>query len=103
MDIRLLVHLEPTDHGSLAWWIEAPDMPGFSAAAPSLTETRIRAELALREILAEQGVDDVAFRYRLVEAEGSEGVDVTRTGAAHDSHEDFDRPVDATRVAAAVP
>lgn len=103
MDVRLLVHMEALrDDHRVVWWIESPDIPELTATAPSLGETRVRAEIACREILAEREVDDVRFSYSLLEPDASEGLEVVRTGAAQDAHQDFDREVNAKRVTAAV-
>lgn len=47
--IELIIHLEGVD-GEAVWWAESPDVPGFSAAAPSLIELRERAQAALEEL-----------------------------------------------------
>lgn len=78
--IRLLIHLEPTDAG-LVWWTESPDVPGFSGTGQHLDDARIRAELAIRQILADQGVEEVSFTYQLVASgELSEGSEVKQVG-----------------------
>lgn len=47
---ELTIHLESVDD-EVVWWADSPDVPGFSAAAPSLVELRERASAALEEIL----------------------------------------------------
>jgi predicted RNase H-like HicB family nuclease len=47
---ELIIHLEDAD-GEVVWWAESPDVPGFSAAAPSLDELRRRAIDALAELV----------------------------------------------------
>jgi predicted RNase H-like HicB family nuclease len=47
---ELIIHLEGGG-GEVVWWSDSPDVPGFSAAAPSLAELRARATAALEEIL----------------------------------------------------
>jgi predicted RNase H-like HicB family nuclease len=47
---ELTIHLEAVE-GEVVWWADSPDVPGFSAAAPSLVELRERATAALEEIL----------------------------------------------------
>jgi len=82
MEVRLLIHAEPSESG-LAWWIESPDVVGFTGTGQHLVDARIRSELAIREILSERGGHDVSFSYQLVEADApSEGREVARTGGA---------------------
>jgi hypothetical protein len=47
---ELTIHLEDVD-GEVVWWADSPDVPGFSAAAPSLEELRKQAATALADIL----------------------------------------------------
>ncbi len=85
MDVRLLIHGEPADgEGRLVWWVESPDVPGFSGAADHLLEARITSERAIRDLFEEQGVHEpIAFTYDLVSTVFSdEGVLVGRTGDA---------------------
>lgn len=42
----LVVHLDEAD-GEAVWWAESPDLPGFSAAAPTLAELRERVTGAI--------------------------------------------------------
>ena len=60
MDVTLLLHLELVD-GEHAWWAESDDVPGFTAAAPTLAELRERAHAALHDLLGAE----VAIRERL--------------------------------------
>ena len=82
MDVRLLIHMEPADSG-LVWWTESPDVPGFSGTGIHLVDARVRSELAILDLLADKGVEDVSFSYELV-ASGvpSEGPRVERSGDA---------------------
>lgn len=43
--MRFVYHREPE-----GWWAESPDLPGFSAAAPTLLELRDTVQAALEEI-----------------------------------------------------
>ena len=84
MKVRLLIHIEPASSG-LVWWTESPDVPGFTGAGEHLVETRVRSEIAIREVLAERGIEDVSFSYELVvPGAPSEGPRVERTGDATD-------------------
>ena len=47
--VRVLLHLEATDDGGVAWWAESDDVPGFTAAAPELVELRRRVRAALAD------------------------------------------------------
>jgi predicted RNase H-like HicB family nuclease len=47
--IELVIHIEAAD-GEAVWWAESPDVPGFSAAAPTLADLRDRATAALAEL-----------------------------------------------------
>lgn len=62
MDVRLLVHLEDGSDGSLVWWGDVPELPGFSVTAETLAELISRAHWALADVLADEGRDlgDVA-------------------------------------------
>ena len=57
--IELVYHLEKVDAGSVAWWIESPDVPGFYAAADSVAEARANALAALQELGVVAAVGDV--------------------------------------------
>ncbi len=57
MRVNLLLHLEQVSETSAVWWGEAPEIPGFSVTAVSLSEVLARAAWALTDILAEQGQD----------------------------------------------
>lgn len=57
---RVIIHLENPSGGPGAWWAESPDLDGFTAAAPSLTELRVISERALREIVEEAGGDPLS-------------------------------------------
>jgi hypothetical protein len=84
MEVRLLIHAEPAESG-LVWWTESPDVPGFSGTGEHLVDARIRSELAIRDLLADQGIEDVSFTYELiVPGSSSEGPSVERTGKATD-------------------
>lgn len=48
---ELLIHLESAD-GDVVWWAESPQVPGFTAAAPTLAELRELALDALRSELS---------------------------------------------------
>jgi hypothetical protein len=78
MDVRLTVHMELKDDGSgVLWWVETPDVAGLSAAGDGMQEAITRAELAAREILADQDVHDVRFTYALAtEAHSADGATV---------------------------
>lgn len=68
MEIKILVHGELIpESGAVSWWAEAPDLPGFSAAAATLVELRELAESSVRHIQGDEGLDsgDVTFRYQL--------------------------------------
>jgi predicted RNase H-like HicB family nuclease len=72
VNVRLLIHLEPVpDHET--WWIESPDVPGFTGAADTLQEARLITERAIREMLDEKGEHEVTFSYDFVMVEGSAG------------------------------
>lgn len=47
--IELVIHIEAAN-GEAVWWAESPEVPGFSAAAPTLAELRTRATAALAEL-----------------------------------------------------
>lgn len=49
--VELTIHLENSD-GEIVWWAESPDVDGFSAAAPSLSELRSRSVAALRDLVS---------------------------------------------------
>ncbi len=49
-----LVHLERTDDGP-SWWAVSEEVPGFSAAAATLTELRTRISAALSDLGIEEG------------------------------------------------
>ncbi len=83
MEVRLLIHAESTDSG-LVWWTESPDVPGFTGTGEHLLDAQIRAELAIREILSNKGVEDVSFIYQLVgPGEPSQGPEIELMGDAH--------------------
>lgn len=69
---ELIIHLEDAD-GEVVWWAESPDVPGFSAAAPTLAELRERA----REALSARGARPVQIVERLVGKESGHGRVVT--------------------------
>jgi hypothetical protein len=85
MEVRLWIHAEPAESG-LTWWIESPDIPGFSGTGEDLVDARVRSELAIQELLRDRGVDEaVSFAYELVAPETpSEGLRVERTGEARE-------------------
>lgn len=56
MDVHLLVHLEEAA-GTLVWWGEVPEVPGFSVNGPALAEMILRASWALADALAEDGIE----------------------------------------------
>lgn len=88
MEIRLLVHAEPGETGSLVWWIESPDIPGFSGAGDGLVEARLTSERAIRDLLAEQGTaEPITFSYELMDPPADEGVAVEWTGEAGERSE----------------
>lgn len=47
--MELVIHLEGADSEAV-WWAESPQMPGFSAAAPTLSELRTQAYRAIRGV-----------------------------------------------------
>ncbi len=67
MDLHLLVHLEPGSDGSLVWWGEVPEVPGFSVAADALAELISRSQWALADVLAGDSKDLGELRISLVE------------------------------------
>ena len=95
MEVRLLVHGEPTESGRLVWWIESPEFAGFSAAGDTLVEARIRAEQAIAELA--DGAD-LVFRYELVEPDEAVGPTVERSGGFADEPHSVGSP-SATLVA----
>jgi len=48
--VQIIVHMETTSPTDVSWWAESPDVPGFTAAAPSLPELVCRTEAALPEV-----------------------------------------------------
>jgi hypothetical protein len=56
-----LVHLERTDDGP-SWWAVSEEVPGFSAAADTLTELRTRIRAALSDL----GIGEGSFSEVLV-------------------------------------
>lgn len=65
-----------------AWWAESPNLPRFSAVAPSLAELRNRVLLAVADLMGERGesMNDVELRYSLAPvppATGAEQVNIT--------------------------
>lgn len=46
----MLIHLEDAD-GEAVWWAEVPELPGFSAAAPTLADMREQAHAAIAELV----------------------------------------------------
>lgn len=60
--MKVVIHFERIPGtGKPAWWAESPDVPGFSAAAPTLTELRVTTERAVREIAEAEGMDPLGF------------------------------------------
>ncbi len=55
--MQALVHIEPSadEPGSVVWWADVPEVPGFYAAAASLSELEARVGIALAEIASERG------------------------------------------------
>ena len=49
--IDLVIHLETVNSHRVMWWADSPQVPGFSAAADSLSALRARAKEALAEVL----------------------------------------------------
>jgi predicted RNase H-like HicB family nuclease len=72
--VELVIHIEAAD-GEAVWWAESPEVPGFSAAAPTLAELRERATAALTEL---QGAP-VRLTERLVGGEETGDVRVAKT------------------------
>jgi hypothetical protein len=84
MEVRLLIHAEQAASG-LVWWTESPQVSGFTGTGEHLVDARIRSEMAIRELLAGQGDEDVSFTYELIgPGTSSEGLRVQRTGQATD-------------------
>jgi hypothetical protein len=71
--IELVIHIEAAD-GEAVWWAESPDVPGFSAAAPTLVELRERSIAALSELRG-----SVRITERLAGGEESGDVRVAKT------------------------
>jgi hypothetical protein len=40
LPMDLFIHIEPDANDQPVWWAESPQLPGFSAAAPSLRTLR---------------------------------------------------------------
>ncbi len=71
MQVTILVHLE-----NGVWWAESPEVPGFSACQPSLRDVEAAAKLAIRDILAEGGIEGpILFETRLIPREPDTGAD----------------------------
>ncbi len=71
MTIHLIMHLEAFEIDGLrevAWWAESPDVPGFSAAAPTVVRLRSSALEAL--------VDHLGYRPDVVESLACDGSSV---------------------------
>jgi hypothetical protein len=52
--IRLVIHLqELSEDGSLVWWAESPDLPGFSASDVELQSLLVRTRWAVDEAYPE--------------------------------------------------
>jgi predicted RNase H-like HicB family nuclease len=89
MNVRLLIHLEPVAPQKSTWWVESPDVPGFTGAADSLQEARVVCERAVREILEERGVtDDITFSYEFPVSNGSAGEAVSSRYTGEGTDED---------------
>jgi hypothetical protein len=76
---ELVIHLEGGD-GEVVWWAESPQIPGFSAAAPTLKELRERAYRALREIA---GPGPIVERLSAADSGSTVGADVDTPGGEH--------------------
>jgi predicted RNase H-like HicB family nuclease len=90
VNVTMHAYLEPTGTGATSsWWVESPDMPNFYGAAEHLPELIIRAEVAVREIVAEQHPEEpVSFTWVLMGAPPSEAdeiIRVTQEGKAEDA------------------
>jgi hypothetical protein len=91
LNVTMRAYLEPTGTGETSsWWSESPDVPGFYGAAEHLPELLIRCEAAVREILAEQGLDEpIHFSWALMGSapvsETDEVVHVTQEGKPEDA------------------
>jgi hypothetical protein len=73
MNVRLYVHVESTPSGP-TWWAESPELPGFSAAASSLSELSVRAKWAVVDILRDDFGEDLDdFEIFLLPTEASTG------------------------------
>jgi predicted RNase H-like HicB family nuclease len=80
--VDILIHAEEVSGSELSWWAEAPDVPGFSAAANRLVELRQLVSQSLGEIAEDRGEtrDSVEIRYTMLPPEpASEGPSVDRT------------------------
>lgn len=63
MAITVHLHLDRTEEDATYWWAEAPRVPGFSAAADSMSELCTRVQLAIDDLAAHGELDtsEVAF------------------------------------------
>ena len=85
--MTVIVHAEPGRDDRLIWWAESPDLAGFSAAGDTLTELRIVAEHAVRELSADRIGASVAcdIAWRFASKSSTDGDAVTVTAAIADS------------------
>jgi pyruvate/2-oxoglutarate dehydrogenase complex dihydrolipoamide acyltransferase (E2) component len=75
--IELLIHVDVLPDGSLAWWAESEQLPGFAAQESSLRDLIPLASSAARGIASERGLDVSEIALRLTEDDpDSRGDDV---------------------------
>ncbi len=71
----VLVHGE-FEGPRLTWWAEAPDLPGFSAAADTLRELRGLAREGIEDFLRVREPATVEIEWRLASLEASRGPEI---------------------------
>jgi predicted RNase H-like HicB family nuclease len=56
MSVTVAIHLDPTE-SDVVWWAESADLPGFSAAAPTLRDLRKLIDEAVSMEVGEAEID----------------------------------------------
>lgn len=81
--IRLIIHLEQTGPtGTLMWWSESPDVPGFSATDQELQGLILRSRLAIEDARPDLGAVDFTYELAIGDELGSPDVVPTFDGEA---------------------